>query len=135
VISSLRRGAPAGDNPWDAGTLEWAMSSPPPPQNFSRIPYVTNREPLWAERQSLPVITGLEVDKRELIVSTVSEAKADIRESSPDPSIWPFVAAVATTITFVSSIFTPWAVVWGGALTAVPLIGWFWPKGSEEDEE
>jgi cytochrome c oxidase subunit 1 len=135
VIVSARRGAPAGDNPWDAGTLEWATASPPAPQNFDRIPFVTSREPLWAERESLPVVAGLEVDKRELIASTVTEAKADLRESSPEPSIWPFLAAVATGIAFVASIFSPWAVVWGAGLVGLTLIGWFWPKGSQEDEE
>jgi heme/copper-type cytochrome/quinol oxidase subunit 1 len=134
AVISLRSGRPAGDNPWDAGTLEWATSSPPPPHNFSRIPFVTSREPLWAERESLPVVTGLEVDKRELIVSTVSDARADLRESSPDPSIWPFFTAIATAITFIASIFTPWALIWGGALVALPLVGWFWPKHPEEDE-
>ena len=63
------RGDVAGDNPWDAGTLEWATTSPPPPYNFSRIPLVTSREPLWAERETLPVVDGLSVDDRELVVT------------------------------------------------------------------
>jgi cytochrome c oxidase subunit 1 len=135
AVASARRGAFAGPNPWDAGTLEWATTSPPRPQNFDRIPFVTSREPLWAERETLPVITGLAVNHRELIVTTVSEGKPDLRESSPAPSIWPFLAAVATAITFVGSIFTPWAVVWGSIPVAIALIGWFWPKGTKEDEE
>jgi cytochrome c oxidase subunit I len=135
AISSARRGAFAGSNPWDAGTLEWAASSPPRPQNFDRIPFVTSREPLWAERASFPVITGLAVKYREIIITTVSEGRADIRETSPAPSIWPLLAAIATSITFVGSIFTPWAVVWGSIPVAIALIGWFWPKGSPEDEE
>jgi cytochrome c oxidase subunit I len=134
VLRSLRHGEIAGDNPWGAGTLEWATASPPPPHNFDRIPYVTSREPLWAERDSLPVVTGLAVDSRQLITSTVTEARAELRESSPEPSIWPFLAAVATGATFVASIFTPWAVVWGGIAIAITLIGWFWPKGTKEDE-
>jgi cytochrome c oxidase subunit 1 len=134
VVISLRRGSVAGPNPWGAGTLEWAAASPPHPQNFDRIPVVTNREPLWSERESMPVATGLSVDNRQLIVSTVSEARADIREASPEPSLWPLLAAVATAGAFIGSIFTPWAVLWGGAAVGITLIGWFWPKGAKEDE-
>lgn len=134
AFRSHRHGEIAGDNPWGAGTLEWATPSPPPAYNFARIPVVTNREPLWAERDGLPVVTGLAVGHRELLVSTVTEARPDIRETSPEPSIWPFLSAIATAIAFIASIFTPYAVLWGGALVGVCLIGWFWPKGSPEDE-
>jgi len=37
----------AGDNPWRAWTLEWATSSPPPLENFKRLPPVRGRRPLW----------------------------------------------------------------------------------------
>lgn len=133
VARSLRAGEPAGDNPWGASTLEWATASPPPPYNFARIPVVTDRDPLW--RPERPVAVGLRVDMRELIVSTVREGRPDLREPSPEPSIWPLFAALAVGATFVGSIFSPWWIVWGVPLVAVPLIGWFWPKGSKEDEE
>ena len=135
VIYSLRKGALAGDNPWDASTLEWATSSPPPPQNFDRIPVVKHRDPLWADSESLPVVAGLSIERREVLLTSLAEAEPQTREASPEPSIWPLLTAIATTVFFIGSIFTPWAVLWGTPAMAVTLIGWFWPTGSPEDEE
>ncbi|MHC2439883.1 cytochrome c oxidase subunit I [Bradyrhizobium sp. USDA 4451] len=135
AIYSLRRGMPASDNPWDASTLEWATASPPPPQNFDRIPVVTHRDPLWADPDTLPVIAGLSMERREVLLTSLAEAEPQIREASPEPSIWPLLTAIATTIFFIGSIFTPWAVLWGTPPMAIALIGWFWPTGSKEDEE
>ena len=47
VCSSLLFGPPAGDDPWDAWTLEWAATSPPAPENFDSVPEVRSRRPLW----------------------------------------------------------------------------------------
>jgi cytochrome c oxidase subunit 1 len=135
VIFSLRRGELAGDNPWDASTLEWATSSPPPPYNFARIPMVTHRDPLWVDSGTLPAVAGLSVERREVLLSSIADAEPHTREASPEPSIWPLLTAIATTVFFVGSIFTPWAVVWGTPPIAIALIGWFWPTGSKEDEE
>jgi heme/copper-type cytochrome/quinol oxidase subunit 1 len=47
IAISLRQGAIAGDNPWDAWTLEWAATSPPPEHNFDTVPPVHSARPLW----------------------------------------------------------------------------------------
>ncbi|HSH77743.1 MAG TPA: hypothetical protein VLA19_04330, partial [Herpetosiphonaceae bacterium] len=47
IIYSSRRGDRAGDNPWEAWTLEWATTSPPPPHNFDQLPPINGRRPLW----------------------------------------------------------------------------------------
>jgi cytochrome c oxidase subunit 1/cytochrome c oxidase subunit I+III len=46
-LRSLRRGTRAGDNPWNAWTLEWATTSPPPAYNFTALPPITSARPLW----------------------------------------------------------------------------------------
>ena len=47
LIASFFGGKIAGDNPWNAWTLEWATTSPPPPENFHALPPIRGRRPLW----------------------------------------------------------------------------------------
>ena len=56
IIRSLRSGEVAGDNPWRAWTLEWATTSPPPHDNFTRLPEIYSERPLWDDEH------GVEVD-------------------------------------------------------------------------
>lgn len=47
IVVSLFRGPPAGSNPWNAFTLEWATTSPPPVENFESLPEIKSRRPVW----------------------------------------------------------------------------------------
>ena len=70
----------------------------------------------------------------ELLVTTVLDARPDHRLLFPGPTMWPLIAALATTAMFIGSIFNPWAVVWGSIPIVIALVFWFWP-GREETHE
>ncbi len=44
---SWRKPVPAGDNPWDAHTLEWFATSPPVHHNFEKLPPIRSERPVW----------------------------------------------------------------------------------------
>jgi cytochrome c oxidase subunit 1 len=133
VWTSLRRGVPAGDNPWDAGTLEWATSSPPPSYNHLFIPVVEGREPLWdAQEAELAVVTGLRTDRHEGLLTSLMDAEPEHRYEFKGPTILPLLLAVFGGGSIVVAIFTPWGVTVGAILSLVILICWFWPTISPD---
>jgi heme/copper-type cytochrome/quinol oxidase subunit 1 len=46
ALRAFTAGEAAGDDPWDAQTLEWSVSSPAPHDNFASVPSVSSAEPL-----------------------------------------------------------------------------------------
>jgi cytochrome c oxidase subunit I+III len=122
----------AAANPWGAGTLEWATTSPPPHSNFLQPPTVSGPDPLWDNPPDQPVVVGLRDDVREILITHVLDAEPDHRYRSPEASYWPFWTAIATTILFIWSIYSPWGVVWGAIPVFITMVGWFWPKKANE---
>jgi cytochrome c oxidase subunit 1 len=47
LFSTFINGEPAGDDPWEGNTLEWATSSPPPPYNFDVLPPIRSERPVF----------------------------------------------------------------------------------------
>jgi cytochrome c oxidase subunit I len=131
LLSSLRRGAAAGPNPWDAATLEWSVSSPPPAYNFRRIPIVASRHPLWEDRlQHVSARSVLESpivldNGRETLATTVLDAEADSILRMPGDSLWPLLLSIALLVMFLGLLWHGWWIA--GAAGAVSfLIIAFW---------
>ena len=60
IFVTLRGGEPAGDDPWEGNTLEWATSSPPPPYNFEHLPPIRSERPVFDQRHAndAPALTA-----------------------------------------------------------------------------
>jgi cytochrome c oxidase subunit 1/cytochrome c oxidase subunit I+III len=136
VMRSLKHGAPAGDNPWDAPTLEWATSSPPPPYNFAVIPTVASRHPLWEDRleradgQTSHTEAGLALEHgREALGTTPLDAEPNIILKMPGDTLVPLLLALSMTIVTVGLALVNWFVVAAGiACVAASILAWLWPE-------
>src|SRR6478609_3577165 len=110
-----------------------ATASPPPRYSFVRTPIVSSRDPLWDDGPR-GFVTGLPTDLRSTLVTRVHDAAPDHVELLASPTLAPLVTALAVTVMFIGSIFTPWAMVWGAVPVAIALIWWFWPDPHETAE-
>jgi cytochrome c oxidase subunit I len=141
VLWSLLRGPAAGPNPWDAPTLEWATSSPPPAYNFEVLPSVGSRHPLWEDR--LPgegtarsvLDRGPELDHgRETLGVTPLDAEPSEILTMPEDSLYPFLLALSLLVTFYGLLTSIWALAVAGALLVIAMtIGWLWPGDVPEE--
>jgi cytochrome c oxidase subunit I+III len=126
VCRSLRRGAPALENPWGASSLEWSTSSPPPSYNFTWLPTVAGRDALWDMQPDTPVVMGLSTDKRETLSTTIMDAEPEHRHELAEDSLWPFVLAIVSFASMLAVIFHPIAFPLGLAVAYPVLFLWFW---------
>lgn len=120
----LRRGASAGNDPWDGRTLEWSIASPPPVYNFQVLPTVTDRDPFWvAKRTPQGVVTPTgDGDGIHL----------------PQPSIFPALCAFGLLLGAYGVLWSALLAVSGLGLAIVSIYGWAFegvgegPLGLEE---
>jgi cytochrome c oxidase subunit I+III len=133
VILSIKFGEVAGENPWDADTLEWECPSPPPNFNFSPMPAVRSLHPMWDVEETgvRPVVTGVREDVRQVVVTTLMDAKPQALSNLATPSYAPILLAIAVGITFIGFIFH---VIWlaiGFFLSFFVIVYWNYPGEAE----
>ena len=133
VVSSLVSGARAPADPWGADSLEWEAESPPANYNFAELPIVHDRYPLWERKRSgdAPVLAGLRIDRREVLITSVMDAEPQYISVLPGPSIWPLALAIATCVAFLGVLHSTWWVPLGAFLAFLAIAGWQWPRHEE----
>jgi len=119
-FASLRKGQPAGDDPWDAQTLEWATSSPPPAYNFAVIPVVHSRRPLWD--QKYPAQAGGEPAPAAQTPTLPEGERPAIH--LPGGSLNPVLLAFGLLLAAYGLIYTPWLIAAGIVIVFAGIIRW-----------
>jgi cytochrome c oxidase subunit I+III len=131
-------------NPWDAGTLEWAMATPATAYNFASLPAVSGREPLAGD-DALPArlaagegfLPGPTApDRRETLAVSALEGTPDSLVILPAPSFVPLAAALAlvgAALCFLFGFYPGAAVLALGFLAAA--LRWLWLSGMRADPD
>ena len=142
VWKSLRSGAAAEANPWDAPTLEWSVSSPPPPYNFAVIPTVASRHPLWEDRLD-EADARSSIDRGMLLESgkeTVGTSAMDADAGHDPRNARGYRRAVRAdsrrggTVRRTAAEDAVVAIA-GAVLTALAILFWLWPRRELRERE
>jgi hypothetical protein len=139
VILSQKRGAHAGENPWHAGTLEWAMSSPPPHYAFVHLPMVATREPLWDNFDEFHDPADeriLDGEEHYAFSTTWLDAAPVAIAKFPEDTIMPLVVSLALFGLFTSLLLKEIGIACAVGV-AIFLLGclWLWPKEPKMEKE
>ena len=109
-------------DPWDARTLEWATSSPPPVHNFDIEPSVTHLDEWWHRKYAEDEDGRL---RRRTDVQLLGGTDADAGEIHlPSPSYWPIVTALALPLIAYGVIYSYWLCGVGAVVLLAGVYGW-----------
>jgi cytochrome c oxidase subunit I+III len=130
-------GRRAARNPWNAGSLEWAIRPGVPPYNFISIPPVTGREPLW-ERPGLAqemeegryYLADPRPGRREMFSSGIVGAQPEAVICLSKSSWWPLVTALPVGLFFIGILTELYDLsIIALSLVVAALVGWAWTTG------
>lgn len=141
LVLHARKGDPAGHNPWLAGTLEWAMPTPPPSYNFAGIPDISGRYPLWDEpdlgrqiEQGRLWLAACPTPARQTLSVEVLSGEPRSIIHLPGPTWMPLYCGIATGAFFLALLFKTYTVALvAAAITLLLFAIWVWqlaPKGN-----
>jgi cytochrome c oxidase subunit I+III len=133
VVRTLRKGERAGANPWGAGTLEWAVPSPPAQHGWTILPIVHSRDPLWDQEELYRGPPAIERFVHGIAEWPLRWRAADARPQEvfrvSKPSIWPLFAAGAVLLTFLAELLKlRWGIALALVVLAAAVIRWNWPE-------
>jgi cytochrome c oxidase subunit I+III len=141
VIANMALAVRGARNPWRAGSLEWAMPTPPPAYNFASLPLVTSRDPLSADPDVAVRIArgegylGTPRDgRREVLTVETATGRPEALVVFPMNTALPILMSAATGLFFVAFL----AKIYWLAPIAVVIVSamawrWAWSLGSRQD--
>ncbi|MGH2630035.1 MAG: aa3-type cytochrome oxidase subunit IV, partial [Actinomycetota bacterium] len=141
VRTGLRRRVEAVEDPWDARTMEWMTTSPPPPHNFDEIPTVHSLDEFWHRKYVEDERTGRLVPAQagasdahdahdvagDVAGAVPEEATGHGAGHSihlPSPSYWPLVSSFGLPIMAYGVLYSWWLVGLGVVVALTGFYGW-----------
>jgi cytochrome c oxidase subunit I len=130
AVVSRRRGAIAGNDPWDGRTVEWSIPSPPPEYNFAEIPDIQSRDDFWYTKyteddEGLLVALPSGGSDTPAVTRAAAESAPAHSIHMPSPSFYPFVVALGLLPLAYAAVFHTfsWAFLLLGAGAIVLAFG------------
>jgi cytochrome c oxidase subunit 1 len=130
-VLASRKNVLTDPDPWDARSVEWGTSSPPPAHNFDVEPTVTHLDEWWFRKYETDDNGKL---RRRKSFEYMSDPDFDASGVHlPSPSYWPIIVAAGLPLIAYGLIYTYWLAGIGGLLVVGGLFGWGFEPSVDPD--